>query len=544
MKTLGCVVIVLLACAVPVRAAQVYSGCAVPSPTPRHVWYIDPVKGKTPAAGGNGSQASPWNSLSGVLSGGWGLSGFSIPGYTRPLLSSVPYVHIANGQWAAVADQLGNPPVQPGDALMLMSGNYGDIGIGDYNLPTTNSDFVTVEAAPGQTPVFTTLLLDRTNKWVFDAIKVQSLIGMNGNFQALVVLTDQGPAFPTTDIIFENMQISSADSTAGWSQSQWNSQVRTGVSEFGSAGNGANGEPNTSCISVAGSHIQNVRVGAVLAANNSLFTNNVIDHFGDDGIDYAASNLAITHNTLHDNLDIGDGNHEDAMQGQNGPLAAGAALNFFSNILIDSNLVVRETVPNNPFPQYLQGIDTFDEDWTNVTVTNNVVITSACHGITFESIHNGLIANNTVLNDGLFPVPGCVAAINVGGASHEGLVSTNTIIRNNLSSQLNIDTRIPGLVPDHNVVLCCGPGPFISWYVNGVVQYLSQPGTYMNGNIIETEGAKGEFVNFNPATLTYTVLLKSTAQAIGAGVAGAPTIDIAGVKRTAPYAVGAYSYPF
>ena len=66
----------------------------------------------------------------------------------------------------------------------------------------------------------------------------------------------------------------------------------------------------------------------------------------------------------------------------------------------------------------------------------------------------------------------------------------------------------------------------------------------MNGNIIETEGAKGEFVNFNPATLTYTVLLKSTAQAIGAGVAGAPTIDIVGYTRTAPYAVGAYSYPF
>src|SRR5271167_1981911 len=92
MKTLGCVVIVLLACAVPVRAAQVYSGCAVPSPTFRNVWYIDPVKGKTPAAGGNGSQASPWNSLSGVIAGQWGLNGFSVPGYTRPLLSSVPYV--------------------------------------------------------------------------------------------------------------------------------------------------------------------------------------------------------------------------------------------------------------------------------------------------------------------------------------------------------------------------------------------------------------------------------------------------------------------
>jgi hypothetical protein len=538
MKTLGCVVIMLLACAVPVRAAQVYSGCAVPSPTPRHVWYIDPVKGKTPAAGGNGSQTAPWDSLQGVLS-------FRFPsGYPRPLLSSVPYFHVVNGKQVYVADQIGNPPVQPGDAIMLMSGNYGDIVIGDFNAPTINSDFVTVEAAPGQVPVFSTLGIDRTNKWVFDAIKVQSLLGANGNFQPLVSLLDQGAAFPTTDIIFENMQISSADNTAGWSQAQWLAQSRTGISERGSAGNGANGEPYTTCISVAGSHIQNVHLGAILAANNSLFTNNVIDHFGDDGIDYAASNIAITHNTLHDNLDMGDGNHEDAMQGQNGPLGAGVVYNAFSNILIDSNLIIRETVPNNPFPTYLQGIDAFDEDWTNVTVTNNVVITSACHGITFESIHNGLIANNTVLNDGLFSVPGCIAAINLFGASHEGLVSTNTVVRNNISSQLNVDTRIPGLVPDHNVVLCCGPGPFITFYVNGAPEYLSQPGTYMNGNVIETQGAKGEFLNFNPATLTYTVLLKSTAQAIGAGVAGAPTTDIAGVTRTAPYAVGAYSYPF
>jgi hypothetical protein len=29
----------------------------------------------------------------------------------------------------------------------------------------------------------------------------------------------------------------------------------------------------------------------------------------------------------------------------------------------------------SPFPTYWQGIDAFDEDWTNVIVTNNVVIT-------------------------------------------------------------------------------------------------------------------------------------------------------------------------
>jgi len=100
--------------------------------------------------------------------------------------------------------------------------------------------------------------------------------------------------------------------------------------------------------------------------------------FGDDGIDYAASNLAITHNNLHDNLDIGDGNHEDAMQGVIGVVTPGVAVNHFQNILIDSNLIIRQTDPELSFPTYLQGIDAFNSDWTNVTVTNNVLITSAC----------------------------------------------------------------------------------------------------------------------------------------------------------------------
>jgi hypothetical protein len=543
MKTLGYAVILILLLAVPVRAAQVYSGCSVPSATSRHVWYVDPVHGKTPAAGGNGSQASPWNSLTGIIGGNWGANGFSVPGYSRPLLSSVPYVHIVKGARVDVADQIGNPPVQPGDAIMLMSGTYGDIVLGDFDLPTTNSDFVTVQAAPGQTPVFTTIGIERTNKWVFNAIKVQSLLGANGNTKPLVYVTDQGAAFPTTDIILENMEISSADTTAGWSQAQWVAQARIGVAEFGLAGNGANGEPYTTCISMAGSHIQNVRTGVILAANKSLFTNNVIDHFGDDALDYAANNLAITHNTIHDNVDIGDGNHEDAMQGQNGPIPPGLVYDAFSNILIDSNLIARQTDPNNPHPTYLQGIDAFDEDWTNVTVTNNVIITSACWGISFSSIHNSLIANNTVVEDGLFSTPGCVAAIAVGGASHEGPLSTNTIVRNNLSSQLYVDTRNSGITADHNVVMA-GFKPEIAWYVNGVIQQISQPGTYMNGNTIDAGGAKSEFVNFNPATLTYTVLLKSTATAIGAGVAGAPTADIVGITRKAPYAVGAYAYPF
>ncbi len=79
----------------------------------------------------------------------------------------------------------------------------------------------------------------------------------------------------------------------------------------------------------------------------------------------------------------------------------------------------------------------------------------------------------------------------------------------------------------------------------GSLQLLSAPGTYANGNIIDSGGAKSEFVSFNPAALTYNTMLKAGAQAIGAGTAtGAPALDIFGATRAAPYTAGAYAYPY
>jgi hypothetical protein len=528
------------------HAAQVFPGCAQPGPTGK-VWYLDPVNGKTPAAGGLGTQAAPWNSLMGVLS-------FKFPpGYPRPLLSSVPYYHVdskghqiyVNGKALVVADQLGSPPIQPGDTIELMSGNYGDIAIGDYMTPTTNSSFVVVEAGVGQTPVFDTLSISRTNKWVFKGIKVQSLFGTNNNKQSLVTVTDQGASFPTSDIILENMQISTADSTDGWTKEQWVAQGRSGYHEWGTPGDSTNGEPNTTCIAMTGSHIQNVRFGAHLMGNNSIFSHNEIDHFGDDGIDYGASNISITHNYIHDNFDIGDGNHEDAMQGQNGPLLRGIPYNAFSNILIDSNRVIRQTDPKLAFPSYLQGIDAFDEEWTNVTVTNNVVVTSACWGILFSSVHNGKIINNTVVADGLLPMPGnCKPGVVVGDKTHEGPSSSDNIIRNNIANGLSIYNLDPNMTMDHNICLTIEGKCVILTYVNGKPKRgVFKPGEYADHNIIDRRGAEGTFIGFDPAKFIYDLRLRSGAIAIGAGnSAEAPPVDITGAPRGSRVDVGAYQH--
>jgi hypothetical protein len=531
MKTFRYAAVLVLCLASSAHAAQVYAGCTVPPSTYRHVWYFDPVHGKTQAAGGAGSQAAPWNNLQALVQ--------AEPGYTYPLLTIAPYRQVpVPGQPAVNTTGPKAGPIAPGDEILLMSGNYGDVFIGGLPAEISNTSFVTVAAAPGQTPVLTSLFIGETHMWLFDGLKVQSLQPAARSGNALVQIKDGGATFPTSDIVLENMTISSQDNAEAWSKAQWITNARNGFFAQSTAGG-----TNTKCISFTGSHISNVRTGAGLLADQLVFSSNQIDHFGDDGLDYAASNLAITKNNLHDNLDVGDGNHEDAMQGVIGVLPPGAAVNRLQNILIDSNWVVRQTDPELSFPTYLQGIDAFDSDWTNVTVTNNVVITSACWGIDFSSIHNGLIANNTVVEDGLFATPGCSASVSVGDRTHEGTSSSNTAIRNNLASQVNVYNLDSGVEADHNVAMS-GASPEMSWYVNGAPQYIGKPGTYTNGNILDSGGPKSEFVNFSPATLTYNVMLKSGAQAIGAGTAaGAPTIDILGVTRTAPYAVGAYSYP-
>lgn len=129
-------------------SAEVYPGCPVPPTTFNHIWYIDPVNGKTLAAGGLGTQAAPWNSLQ---------AAFSVqPGYTTPLLSSAPYRH-PNPDNPANTFYPGGGPIQPGDEILLMSGNYGDISIGYWSVGVNNPSFVTIAAAPGNTPVLSML---------------------------------------------------------------------------------------------------------------------------------------------------------------------------------------------------------------------------------------------------------------------------------------------------------------------------------------------------------------------------------------------------
>jgi hypothetical protein len=191
----------------------------------------------------------------------------------------------------------------------------------------------------------------------------------------------------------------------------------------------------------------------------------------------------------------------------------------YSNVVIDSNRVIRQTDPNLPFPNGLQGIDAFDGDWENLQVTNNVVVTSSCWGIGYASVHHGRIINNTILFDEWWrPTAGnCKPLVAVGHKTHDGSSSNDVVIRNNLSNGLLIYNIDPDMVMDHNI--CAGIDGacrILSYFEDGKTNWgVLKPGVYGDHNLIDRRGAESQFVNFDPTKFVFDLRLKSGASAIG-----------------------------
>jgi hypothetical protein len=471
------------------------------------------------------------------------------------MLSTIPYDHYpqTNAEGKRVyADGPSDDStrVQPGDEILLMGGQYGDVAIGRYGSAITNSAFVTIAAAPGQTPVLASLALSATNMWRFQHLSVQSL----GKGRAIVV-SDQGPSSITSDIIFESTVVGPPENVDDWTQAQW-------VANAHFVGFTAQSSPdgfNTKCVSFTGGTIYATHNGASLFAHDSIFSNNRIDRFSDDGVNYAANNLIISDNYIHDSVDLRDGAHPDCMQGFPGPMnkatapkdPKGVPYTAYSNVTIERNRCIRQTDPNLKFPFALQGIDAFDSDWTNLVVANNVVVTSACWGIGFASVHGGKIVNNTVLDDGsgVGEKNGagkvvCLPWIGVGDTSHEGLTSNNVIVRNNITHAFKMDSTSPTVTMDHNICVTIeGKCQIATHDPNGKFRVVYKPGEYGDHNIIERRGAAGMFVNFDPANFAYDVRLRPDAVAIGFGNPdNAPPVDITGAPRGSRIDVGAYQH--
>ena len=456
----------------PQLVSEVAEGCTVPKLSPtRHAFYVDPVRGKITNAG---TYASPWSTLSDVLA--------------KNLIQSSSHP---------------TAPVKPGDIIYLMSGSYGVVAIQNMH----NTDFITIAAAPGQTPVLDYLVLSNDEKWLIHGLKIQSIkTGISSDWHSLVAVS--AGTGTSSDIILDSNLISSQDDVSAWSQADWQNKARVGILSDGRSPKTV-GVPTSgvTCLTETNNMITHVRTGVSLGTDHTLFSNNKIDYFSDDALDYDANNLVISNNTITNSVFLGYGNHDDSMQGQVhvGPGYDSADMQKYHDITITGNLVISQTDPKLKFPDLgLQGIDAFDSDWTNVNVSNNTIIVSAYHGISFSSVHNAVIANNTVLPSASLPT-----WIDVGTNTHEGAPSTNVVVRNNLT--WNLVTNMDVGILSNNLV-----GQQVDAVFNGKPEWNHKVGTYGNNNRI-VANFLDNFTTFDNVNKVYNLKLVPQSEAQGFG---------------------------
>ena len=358
------------------------NACNVPTASSGHSFYVDPSVG---SVNNNGSTNAPWSTLSAVIS----------------------------------AELFTNNTIKAGDTVYLRSGNHGSI-----TLSGQNSDFITIAADAGATPVITSVNITGS-KWIVKGLTIQSL--------GSTLVDVQSSA--SNNIIVGNHILSQQD-VSSWTQADWQENSSTAVSIRGV------------CTTILDNNIENIRWGIRESGDHGLIQGNTINNIADDGMQVSASDITIRGNRLTNFLDIDDGNHEDIIQAFN--LSDSVVLH---DITIDSNIGISQTDPNLPFPnRATQGITEFDGQWNNYNVINNVIVTNHWHGISIYGAMNANLINNTVFGDN----PSRVPWIGVFD-SKTGAHPVNNIVRNNLAGRYSHPSR--GYIQDHNVAV---PNPKIA----------------------------------------------------------------------------------
>jgi parallel beta-helix repeat protein len=469
------------------------AGCDAPTPSRSgRTFYIDPVHG---SMANDGSAGRPWRSFAEVAA------------KSSHAIATRAYSKNAEGKLDL---RPVNPdgPVKPGDTLVLMSGDHGAVDLSQYQ----NENFIFVVAGENQTPVIRTLRLYSSTRWFFKGIKFQESRPEKELYARMVELAENAPFFgPGGNIVFVSNSFSTQDDTSDWSGDDWVNKPF--LFAFQSL---------TRCTTLIGNHFYNVRNAAAIGGDDSLAMDNLLEAFGNDGFDIAASNLTLRHNVIrsghHGPKEPG---HPDGIQGW--------TVNGSTNrkVIIDANMVIN---PNQSDDNALQGISIFDGSWDGVSVTNNVVITNTWHGIALYGVKNSTIINNTVI-----PArPGKYMTWITVHSGKDNSPSTNVVVRNNITGGLVIDDG-ENINVDHNIALGTIP---IARSRKG---YQDFGGVTASHNLDKVP-AIVLFQEFDMSTAAFNLHLSANSLARESGSdEGAPALDLEGRPRKPPVDIGAYA---
>jgi hypothetical protein len=509
---LGVIALMSLASA---SAAQVYPGCALPRPAPTGAaHFVDPIHG---SMHGDGSRAHPWRTLQEVVAAG--------------LFATAPArVRLTAG---VLSHGLGEGPIRPGDTVYLLSGDHGVVRLQGYfghDLEGyANPEFITIAAAPGQTPVIHKLEVLGGSKWVFRGLTIQ---GLNTSGTHALAGTPNKDVWlvsllgPHENIVFDSNHLLSVADVSGWSNEDWLRKRSSGILDY-----------KGRCVAITNNRIENIGFGMQTQSSQGvLISGNTVDRFSDDGIDYGSSDLLIERNRITNSIEDGDGFHRDAMQGQPANQAV------VENVTIRDNTVIRIADPALAHPAFLQGIDTFDGIWRNVTVSGNVVITDAWQGISYYGVHGARITGNILLGDSFRLLPcgnvdfaTCARrSVAVDRTTVPRIVihssktrepSTGVVIDGNVMSGIAIDPTNTDVKVSNNLCLPTDGKCVIGMSVDGKMLWAAKPGVYGDNNVIADFDARAMFVAFDPEKGIYDTRLTRRNPAAARAGRGRPSQD-------------------
>jgi Right handed beta helix region len=325
-----------------------------------------------------------------------------------------------------------------GDVIQLSGGDYGAV-----KLTADNAAFVTLTSGPGQKPRLTSLEISGSH-WRVSGLTIVGFtapgISWDGwqRHDALVKIVK------AKDVQVSGNFIASTESEPAWDQES----RRVVQSDALSSGIGV---MDSACVSIANNQIKNVFNGVTIGGEISeefghrfLIFDNKIDDFAGDGIDHSVSDILISRNVITNAHNICDSLciHQDGIQGWNsiyGPKVVS------EDVVIDGNTIIRVARANLPKPSNaLQGITIFDGNWSNIQVTNNIVVVNAWHGITLTGPRSAFVVNNTVVGDTPRPTWIMIAAQKTG--SREG-APKDVVVANNIATGFRLaSTGLIGVV--------------------------------------------------------------------------------------------------
>ncbi|NND28067.1 MAG: hypothetical protein HKN97_05725 [Myxococcales bacterium] len=313
--------------------------------------------------------------------------------------------------WSSVQDAMDAGDVASGDTVWLMSGDYGELRIESAR----NAEPITVAAADGEEPRFTSVLVRDSSAWTLRGLHVTGesegyLIDLDGDNEGVQV---------------ESCVLMSTADASGWSAQDWIDRASNGIGVDGTR------------MTIRNNLLRNVGYGISVSADQSLVEGNLIENFSRDGLRGLGDYSVFQYNTVKNCYAVDD-HHDDGFQSWSvgeGGVGTGEVV----GVVLRGNTFINYEDPNQPHRGALQGIGCFDGTFVDWVVENNVVVTDHWHGITLLGARNSTITNNTVVDPNQErPGPPWISIDD----HKDGTASTGCVVRNNLTTALNNSEQV------------------------------------------------------------------------------------------------------